>query len=67
MASVRIGLDIGSTTIKCAVLDDGGNLTYKLYERHFSHIVEKAAEVLARLDEEVTQGRPALLLSLIHI
>ncbi len=61
MASVRIGLDIGSTTIKCAVLDDGGNLTYKLYERHFSHIVEKAAEVLARLDEEVTQGRPALL------
>lgn len=41
---MKIGLDIGSTTIKCVVLDDALNITYKTYERHFSHIVEKAAE-----------------------
>lgn len=58
---MKIGLDIGSTTIKCVVLDDGGAIVYKTYERHFSHIVEKAAEVLARLDKEITRGRPALL------
>ena len=43
---MKIGLDIGSTTIKCVVLDDALNITYKTYERHFSHIVEKAAELV---------------------
>ena len=50
---MKIGLDIGSTTIKCVVLDENDNLIYKAYERHYSHIVEKAAEVLARLDKEI--------------
>ena len=45
----HIGLDIGSTTIKCVVLDDALNITYKTYERHFSHIVEKAAELVQRM------------------
>ena len=45
---MQIGLDIGSTTIKCVVLDENGSITYKSYERHFSHIVEKAAEVWLR-------------------
>ena len=45
---MKIGLDIGSTTIKCVVLDDALNITYKTYERHFSHIVEKAAELVQR-------------------
>ena len=58
---MKIGLDIGSTTIKCVVLDEAGAIVYKTYERHFSHIVEKAAEVLARLAQEVAQGRPAQL------
>ena len=38
---MRVGLDVGSTTIKCVVLDDALNITYKTYERHFSHIVEQ--------------------------
>ena len=37
----HIGLDIGSTTIKCVVLDEQQNLLYHTYERHYSHIVEK--------------------------
>ena len=58
---LKIGLDIGSTTIKCTVLDAELNLIYKTYERHFSHIVEKAAELLQRMDDEVAHGQKAEL------
>ena len=34
---VRLGLDIGSTTVKCAVLENGRAI-YSYYERHFSDI-----------------------------
>ncbi|MEG0340328.1 MAG: 2-hydroxyglutaryl-CoA dehydratase, partial [Oscillospiraceae bacterium] len=53
---MQIGLDIGSTTIKCAVLSDNGELIYKAYERHFSHIVEKAIELVKRIDSDVCHG-----------
>ena len=43
---MRVGLDVGSTTIKCVVLDDRNNLIYHTYERHYSHILEKAQELL---------------------
>ena len=39
---MRVGLDIGSTTIKCVVLDEHDTLLYSTYERHYSHILEKA-------------------------
>ena len=32
------GLDIGSTTIKIAVLDEENNLAYARYRRHFSDV-----------------------------
>lgn len=57
----HIGLDIGSTTIKCVVLDEQQNLLYHTYERHYSHIVEKAAEVLAQADEAFVKGAAARL------
>ena len=53
---MRVGLDVGSTTIKCVVLDDRNNLIYHTYERHYSHIVEKSAELLRR----VAAGRRCL-------
>ena len=49
---MRVGLDVGSTTIKCVVLDDLDNLIYSTYERHYSHIVEKSAELLRRVAEK---------------
>ena len=57
----HIGLDIGSTTIKCVVLDEQQNLLYKTYERHYSHIVEKAAEVLAYAEEQYAKGAAVCL------
>jgi len=38
MINYRIGLDIGSTTVKLAVLNNENNLIYSKYQRHFSDI-----------------------------
>ena len=46
---MKVGLDVGSTTIKCVVLDDADNLVYSTYERHYSHILEKSEELLRRV------------------
>ena len=61
---MKIGLDVGSTTIKCAVLDDADKIVYSTYERHFSHILEKAEELLRRVAEKyVPAGRAELAIS----
>lgn len=49
---VRIGLDIGSTTIKCVVLDDDFKVIYKTYERHFAHIKESIINALKKVKEQ---------------
>ena len=34
--SLRIGIDIGSTTVKVVVLDEQNKLLFRSYERHYS-------------------------------
>ena len=46
---MKIGLDVGSTTLKCVVLDEKEKIVYQEYERHFSRITEKASEMLRRI------------------
>ena len=53
MTTLRLGIDIGSTTIKFVVLDENAKIIYKNYERHFSETgnafkrnLEKVAPVL---------------------
>lgn len=46
MKKYSIGLDVGSTTIKTAVLDESGKLLYSSYERHYSDIKATLAKVL---------------------
>ena len=43
---MRLGLDIGSTTIKAIVFDDNTNIKYDIYKRHYSHIKENLLEIL---------------------
>lgn len=43
----RIGLDVGSTTLKCVVIDENKNIIFKRYERHFSQIAEKIGAMLS--------------------
>ena len=46
---MKIGLDIGSTTIKCVVLDENNKFIYSTYERHYSQITQKIGEILKRI------------------
>ena len=58
--TLKVGLDVGSTTIKCVVLDDADQIVYSTYERHFSHILEKSEELLRRMAERYVPGGRAL-------
>ena len=61
---MKVGLDVGSTTIKCVVLDDADQIIYSTYERHFSHILEKSEELLRRMAEKyVPSGRAQFAIS----
>ena len=59
--TLRIGLDIGSTTIKCVVLNEADKIIYSCYERHLSLIAQKTRELLTRLNNEVVHGAPVRL------
>lgn len=48
---MKIGLDVGSTTLKCVVLDEKDNLIFHSYERHFSQIREKTIVLLNEIME----------------
>ena len=52
-----IGLDVGSTTIKCVVLSDADQIVYQTYERHFSQITAKTVEMLRAVAERFPAGR----------
>ncbi len=54
---IRIDLDIGSTTLKCVVLNERGELLYKDYRRHFSRIAESAAAMLGEIAAAFPGGK----------
>ncbi len=48
-----LGIDIGSTTVKIAILDDKNNLLFADYERHFANIKETLASLLKKAYEKL--------------
>ena len=48
-----LGIDIGSTTVKIAILDDDSNLLFSDYERHFANIQETLADLLQKAYEKL--------------
>ena len=49
--SLRIGIDIGSTTVKVVVLDEQNKLLFRSYERHYSKTRERACETLRSISD----------------
>ena len=47
-AHLRLGIDVGSTTVKLAVIDDNDHLVYANYERHHTDVRATARELFAR-------------------
>ena len=50
MTQIRytLGIDIGSTTVKIAILDEEKNLLFSDYERHFANIQETLSSLLKK-------------------
>ncbi len=44
----KLGIDIGSTTVKVAVLDEQDNLLFSDYERHFANIRETLSSLIQK-------------------
>ena len=42
MKKHTLGIDIGSTTVKIAILDENDKLVFSDYERHFANIQESS-------------------------
>ena len=51
--SLRIGIDIGSTTVKVVLLDEQNKLLFRSYERHYSKSRERAAKTLRSLADRL--------------
>lgn len=47
-----LGIDVGSTTVKTVILDDGGEIIRSRYQRHFSKVRETVAEQLEEIANE---------------
>ncbi|MCR5701615.1 MAG: acyl-CoA dehydratase activase [Lachnospiraceae bacterium] len=58
---MRIGLDVGSTTLKCVVLDDNDQIVYKDYQRHFSQITDKTVHMLSDIKEKFPNEKEVCL------
>ena len=48
--SLKIGIDVGSTTVKVVVMNENNDLLFRSYERHFSMVREKTCELLRRAE-----------------
>ncbi|MDL2282629.1 acyl-CoA dehydratase activase, partial [Parabacteroides sp. OttesenSCG-928-G06] len=57
---IRIGIDVGSTTIKIVVLDPTDIIIYKSYRRHKADINRIFAEELTRINNAFPDGRPLI-------
>ncbi len=47
-----LGIDVGSTTVKAAVIDENNNLIYKSYVRHFAKVKETVLSELKIIKEK---------------
>lgn len=49
----RLGIDIGSTTVKIAIMDEDKNVLFSDYERHFANIQETLCSLLKKTYSEL--------------
>ena len=59
----KLGLDIGSTTIKCVLLDENDEILYSSYERHLSKIAEMTSKYLKKIADEFKEDEIGITIS----
>ena len=60
---MKLGLDIGSTTIKCVLLDENDEILYSSYERHLSKIAEMTSKYLKKIADEFKEDEIGITIS----
>lgn len=60
---LRVGIDIGSTTIKYVVLNENNQVILSDYQRHFSSITEKLIECLKDIKSKTNEDKITIGLS----
>ncbi len=53
MKTVRLGIDIGSTTVKVVLFSEDNNFVYKNYQRHFSDVFQTTLTMLNEVKEYI--------------
>jgi len=51
-AAYRLGIDIGSTTVKVALIDSDKNLIFSDYRRHFANIRQTLTDLMTECEAE---------------
>ena len=59
----KLGIDVGSTTLKAVVLNDRDEIIYKSYERHKSKVREMSVEKIEELKEMLKDQEIALAIT----
>jgi len=62
---LRIGIDIGSTTVKTVVIDHGGKILFKSYTRHLSEVRKTVARAIDALARDPAFADPQILATLV--
>ncbi len=53
--NLKLGIDIGSTTLKCVLIDDENNIIYSSYERHLSMVADKLSLAIEELKKLIPE------------
>ena len=59
MVPIRVGIDVGSTTVKIAVLDNDDKIIYSDYQRHRADIRSTIISVVTQAFDELEKTLPA--------
>ena len=59
----KLGIDVGSTTLKAVLLDDDDQIIYKSYERHQSYVRQKTYEKLIELKSLIQTNKLSIAIT----
>ena len=63
MIQYRIGLDVGSTTLKIVVLDKENRVCFSKYERHNAQVIQTLSAVFSELNERLGNALSSLTIT----
>ena len=63
MGKYKVGIDVGSTTIKVLVIDENNNIKYSTYKRHFSDIKTTLKESLKQCYEFIGNSNVKMMVT----